>query len=72
VQSAARSAQDEESVIANGLDYLEDLDEAIGFMSRWPGGPVLGLQPGQRTDRWGLNLRLSARAAGMPSRLRNP
>jgi hypothetical protein len=62
VQSAARSTQDEESVIANGLDYLDDLDEAIGFMTRWTGGPVLGLQAGERTDRWGLNLRLSERA----------
>ena len=44
------------------LEFVEDLDRAMSFMTRWTLGPVLGLEPGQRMDRWGITRALSERA----------
>jgi hypothetical protein len=41
------------------LDQLEDLDDAITFFAQWKRGNLLGLEPGQRADRWGATLRFN-------------
>ncbi len=50
------------STIPKILGYLEDMDKAINFMIQWQTGTVLGLEPGQRIDRWAATLRVSERA----------
>ena len=44
------------------LDFIDDLDAAMRFMTRWPLGSALGLQTGQGLERWGITLALSERA----------
>lgn len=43
-------------------DFVEDLDQAMSFMTHWSMGSVLGLKLGQRRDRWGINVELSERS----------
>ena len=51
-----------ESTTRQILDFVEDLDQAMRFMTRWSLGSLLGLDPGEHVDRWGITLRLSERA----------
>ena len=44
------------------LEFVEDLGGAMSFMTQWALGPVFGLEPGQRLDRWGVTRALSERA----------
>ena len=44
------------------LDFIDDLDAAMRFMTQWAMGSALGLPAGQGLDRWGITLALSERA----------
>lgn len=56
-ERALRSAD-----IGRILTFLEDLDGALAFTTRWQPGTVLGLKPGQVLDRWEMTVRISGRA----------
>lgn len=56
--ATAMLAGDVETVINEALDYFDDLDNAVDFFIDWRRGSLLGLEPGQRTDRWGVTVRL--------------
>ena len=44
------------------LNFIDDLDAAMRFMTHWALGSALGLPAGQGLDRWGITLALSERA----------
>ena len=56
--ATAMLAGNVETVVNEALDYLGDLDNAVDFFIHWRRGSLLGLEPGQRTDRWGVTVRL--------------
>lgn len=62
VESAMVQSGGSESTIGRILDFLEDLDGAVTFMTGWQRGAVLGLEPDERLDRWGMTVRISERA----------
>ena len=52
-----------EAAIERVAEVIDDVDRAMDFYTQWSGGSVLGLEPGQRIDRWAATVRLSERAA---------
>ncbi len=60
--SAAIPGAGADLAVARMMNVLEDMDLAMSFMTHWTHGPVLELQPDERLDRWGITVRLSARA----------
>ena len=60
--SAAMPGPDAELTVTRMMNVLEDMDRSMPFMTRRPHGSVLELNPGERLDRWGMNVRISERA----------
>jgi hypothetical protein len=44
------------------LNFLEDMDSGVSFMTNWKMGTVLGLNPDQRINRWAVTILISERA----------
>jgi hypothetical protein len=65
--AAALLGGNAEGIVNRTLDYLDDLDGAVDYFVRWKYGELLGLERGQRTDRWGITVRLHDRIEQAPA-----